>query len=86
MNVRNIRLLDPEPAEPTTLPIVKGIPVPKPRYCLVLTNTLKKLQVGECFLADSKQKNHVHDRAKPLGIKVVMRKVESDKWRVWRIA
>jgi hypothetical protein len=79
------RISDREP-EPETLPIVKGIPLPPERYNLTLKRTLKALKIGDSFLADRSQQNHVHDRAKNLGIKVVMRKVDNDKWRVWRKA
>ncbi len=77
------RISDIEP-EPETLPIVSGIPLPNMRD-LTLIRTLKALRKGDSFLCTKTQQNHVHERAKTVGISVVVRKVESDKWRVWRI-
>lgn len=83
--VRTIRKLDEQP--PETLPIVKGIPIPQghvARGKSLVRATLRRLQVGDSFLASGCQRNKAYPIAKALGMEITVRAAGDGKHRVWR--
>lgn len=85
--LRTVRLLDR--AEPDTLPIVKGIPIPTPHVKpgrSVVRATMKALQVGDSFLCTPTQRNKAYPLAKKLGIEITCRDMGNRQVRIWRTA
>ena len=68
--------------------IESGIPMPRSevgRPLGELMSAICSLQVGQSFVVERKWKHsHFHAYAKRAGIKVVTRRIDGDKFRVWR--
>ena len=68
--------------------IEKGLPLPEERsgpYGLIAA-ALKSMEIGDSFQCTAAQRAAASQTAHRHGIKVLTRKLASDKYRVWRTA
>lgn len=66
--------------------IEKGLPIPAKRAGLAesMATTLKKMEIGDSFECNEQVCGNAKQAAHRHGIKVLTRKLASDKYRVWR--
>lgn len=66
--------------------VEKNVPIPPARAAVdSVSATLRRMDVGDSFLAPKKQRTHMAQFAKYAGCKVVTR-TEGDMVRVWKVA
>lgn len=69
--------------------IEKGVPIPEspntPRKALGLTETLKKMEVGDSILLSRTRASACRSVADRIGIVITSRQVDKETSRIWRI-
>lgn len=65
--------------------IEHDVPIPLGAKLSGLTATLKKMKVGDSFIADFRLRSNVPTTARRLGMKVATRTIDSNHMRVWRV-
>jgi len=65
--------------------IEKGIPIPpKARTKVGLTDALRRCEVGDSFLIETANRTGMYSIAYNLGVKIVVRKINKQQYRIWR--
>lgn len=62
--------------------IEKNIPIPTQE---TRWSFLKELEIGDSFVIEKKHRINVYTRAKNFKIKILARRVDNNKHRVWRV-
>jgi len=70
-----------------TIAIEHDVPLPPKRNRIGVTDAVRKMKIGDSFLATQRQRNAAFAAAHGLGVKLTSRRMndELDQIRVWRI-
>ena len=68
-----------------TIPIDKGVPIPKWK-CAEIRATLRVMKIGDSFAwQDAGERHQIYRLAKQSKRKIIMRKINAEGYRIWRI-